>query len=252
MEAAPQAAAQRILEDTLVTVAGPHYGGTIDPRDSNDPRSRIVAMVRSGSHVLEVGCGSGTILGYLVRTRQCSGVGVERDQAMAEEAQALGIEVLQLDVEQEDAWPGIAARGPYDYVILADVLEHLRRPDIVLTAAHQWLRPTGELLLSVPNVAYWRIRLSLLFGRWEYTDGFIMDRSHLRWFTTKTIIQLLTSAGYRVTEVQHRWAPLPGERLWRVLFASRGRFYAWLVSRWPALFCYQFVLRARSEHGQSN
>jgi hypothetical protein len=127
---------------------------------------------------------------------------------------------------------------------MADVVEHLRHPASVLAAARAWLKPDGRVLASVPNVAYWRVRLMLLAGRWQYTDGYIMDRSHITWFTRASVVRLFQDAGYVVTEIQDRWAPLPGERIWRRLFPARHRLYAWLVSRWPGLLAYQFVIRA--------
>ena len=91
----------------------------------------------------------------------------------------------------------------------------------------------------------------LLVGRWEYTDGYIMDRSHLFWYTRKTIRRLFHDAGYTVTDLQDRWAPLPGDRVWRRIIPARHRLYASLARRWPGLFAYQFVIRARPAHEPS-
>lgn len=221
-----------------------HYGGRIDLADHNDPRSRIVRMVAPGSRVLEIGCGSGTIIAHLIRERNCTGIGVELDATMVAEADAKGITVFWGDIESADTQCRVAAEAAFDYVIMADVVEHLRHPARVLAAARPWLKPDGEVLASVPNVAYWSVRLMLLAGRWQYTDGYIMDRGHMTWFTRASIVRLFQDAGYVVAEIQDRWAPLPGERIWRRLFPHRYRLYAWLVSRWPGFFAYQFVIRA--------
>jgi methionine biosynthesis protein MetW len=227
-----------------------HYGGGIDLADTNDPRARIVRWVRPNSRVLEIGCGPGTIITYLIHEQGCTGLGVEVDERMAAEAAGLGVRVLQDDIEAAHTQGEICAQAPFDYVIMADVLEHLRRPQRTLQAVRDWLVPGGEVLASVPNVAYWRVRLMLLSGRWDYTDGFIMDRSHLAWYTRETVVRPFRDAGYTVTELQDRWAPLPGERVWRRVMPARHRLYAWLTSRWPGLFAYQFVVRARPVHGQ--
>jgi methionine biosynthesis protein MetW len=230
----------------VVVVERMHYGGGIDPADTNDPRSRIVRCVRAGSRVLEIGCGSGTIIAYLIREQGCTGLGVELDEHMAAEAAESGVRVIQKDIEADGTQRELSAQPPFDYVIMADVLEHLRRPRRLLEAARDWLVQDGEVLASVPNVAYWRVRLMLLSGRWDYTDGHIMDRSHLFWYTRETVRRLFQDAGYTVTELQDRWAPLPGERVWRKVIPARQRLYAWLARRWPGLFAYQFVVRARS------
>ncbi|MGB8643940.1 MAG: class I SAM-dependent methyltransferase [Anaerolineae bacterium] len=224
----------------------PHYGGVIDPNDANDPRSRIVRLVAPGSAALEIGCGSGTIISYLARAKGCRTLAVEPDPVMADETRALGVEVLQGAIDDAAMQEQLAARAPFDAIILADVLEHLRDPWAVLAAVRPWLAPGGAVLASVPNVAHWSMRLMLLRGQWNYTDGYLMDRTHLRWFTRRTLHALFTSTGYRVVDSQVRWAALPGDRLWRRVIPGRTRLYGALAALSPTLFGYQFVIRAEA------
>ena len=226
--------------DGLVSV--PHYGGSVNPADANDPRTRIVNMIPAGSRVLEIGCGSGTISGYLAQVEGCRILAVEPDAIMADEARRLGIAVVQASIEDPAAQADLASRGPFDAIIF--VLEHLRDPWAVLRAVRPWLAPNGAVLASVPNVAHWTIRLSLLWGRWDYTDGYLMDRTHLRWFTRETLRRLFVETGFQVIEIQTRWTAFPGDTIWRRLIPGRERLYAALAQRWPGLFGYQFVVRA--------
>lgn len=228
----------------MAELTAPHYGGVIDLNDGNDPRTRIVNLVRAESRVLEIGCGSGTIIGHLARAKQCRALAVEPDARMADEARTQDIEVIQGSIEDRTVRELLAARAPFDAIIFADVLEHLRDPWTILRAARPWLAENGVVLASVPNVAHWSIRLALLAGRWNYTDGYLMDRTHLRWFTQKTLRQLFIETGYRVTDWQVRWAALPGDRVWRRVIPFRTRFYSTLAIRLPGLFGYQFVVRA--------
>lgn len=228
----------------MVTLTKPHYGGRIDIRDANDPRTRIVNLIPEGSQVLEVGCGSGSIASYLLHTKKCLVIAIEPDPVMAAEAHSSGVEVFQGQIEDPDIQQKIAGRAPFDVVIFADVLEHLRDPWTVLKQVHLWISENGRLLASIPNVAHWSIRLSLLFGKWEYTEGYLMDRTHLRWFTRRSLLQLFEESGYQVTEFQVRWAPFPGDRLWRRLIPGRARLYAFLANRWPGFFGYQFIVGA--------
>ena len=223
----------------------PFYTGRIDPNDVNDPRSRIVNLTPPASYVLEVGCGAGSIIGHLATAKGCRTLAVEPDARMAAAARAAGIEVIEGEIDDPTIQSSLAARGPFDVIIFADVLEHLVDPWQVLGVVRDWLTPGGSVLASIPNVAHWSIRLQLLRGQWNYTHGYLMDSTHLRWFTLETARQLFTSTGYRVDDLQVRWAPLPGDRLWRRLFPQRAVFYEALARRVPGLFGYQFVVQAR-------
>jgi methionine biosynthesis protein MetW len=229
----------------MAEVKQTYYGGVIDLRDANDPRSRIVNLTPAGTRVLEVGCGSGTIIAYLAREKGCRALAVEPDPLMAAEARKQGVKVVAGRVENEAVRQELQAKGPFDVIILADVLEHLVDPWSTLRQLASLLAPEGIVLASVPNVAHWTLRWQLLRGRWDYTGGFLMDQTHLRWFTKETLRDLFHESGYRIEELQVRWAPLPGDRLWRRLLPGRNNLYAALAGRWPALFGYQFVIRAR-------
>jgi 2-polyprenyl-3-methyl-5-hydroxy-6-metoxy-1,4-benzoquinol methylase len=223
----------------------PHYGGIVNLADANDPRTRIVNMVPDGGRVLEVGCGSGTISGYLARAKGCRVLAIEPDAIMADAARRIGIAVVQASIEAQATQADLALRGPFDAIVFADVLEHLRDPWRVLRAVRGWLAPDGVVLASVPNVAHWSVRLALLAGRWDYTGGYLMDRTHLRWFTRESLHRLFVETGFQVTEMQTRWAAFPGDTVWRRLIPGRERLYAGLAHRWPGFFGYQFVVRAR-------
>ena len=230
----------------------PYYGGQITATDANDPRMRLINLVHPGSRVLEIGCGSGPIISYLARVKHCQTLAVEPDPVMAADARALGVTVLQGSVDDPALRATLATHGPYDAIILADVLEHLPDPWATLAAIRPWLAVDGAVLASVPNVAHWSIRLALLLGRWDYTEGYLMDRTHLRWFTRRTLHQLFADAGYRVTDSQVRWAALPGDRIWRRLIPGRTGLYRALAARWPGLFGYQFVVRAQIDRSHDH
>ena len=74
-------------------------------------------------------------------------------------------------------------QGPFDVVILADILEHLAEPAALLRLVARELNPGGMVLISVPNVARWSVRWHLMRGRFDYTETGIMDVTHLSWFT---------------------------------------------------------------------
>jgi SAM-dependent methyltransferase len=129
--------------------------------------------------------------------------------------------------------------GSFDVVLGGDVIEHLRDPAATLARLRPLLRPGGRVVLSTPNVANWAIRLSLLSGRWRYTDRGILDRSHTHLFTRATLAETLERAGYRVERIDFS-VPVPGDS---DLLDGVGRAIGRLR---PSLFAYQFVAVAQT------
>ncbi|MCS7007736.1 MAG: class I SAM-dependent methyltransferase [Gaiellaceae bacterium] len=124
-------------------------------------------------------------------------------------------------------------------MVCGDVIEHLREPVEVLRRLPPLLRPKGTLVLSTPNVANWAIRLSLLIGRWRYTERGILDRTHVHLFTRTTLAEALEHAGYRVISFDFT-VPVP------VLRRNLVERVAHAVgSLRPSLFAYQFVVSAQ-------
>lgn len=152
----------------------------------------ITRWVRPQSHVLDVGCASGYLMGLLRDTRGCTCVGIETGSAAAE-ARGQGFEVVE--GLAPEAFDVAQRRGPYDHVVLADVLEHTPDPEPILRAVADLLAPDGSVIVSLPNIAYLRARLRVLRGDWSYEDSGIFDRTHLRFFTVATARQLLRQSG---------------------------------------------------------
>jgi methionine biosynthesis protein MetW len=160
----------------------------------NECAELILGMVAERARVLDVGCGSGGLAALLQARRQAQVIGVEPEPARAQQARALGLEVHQGGLTAE-----LCQRlGQFDVVLFADVLEHVPDPLALLQLSKRLLRPGGYVVLSVPNVAHWSIRLNLLRGRFDYAPVGIMDATHLRWFTARSLAQLLTAADFEL------------------------------------------------------
>ena len=97
----------------------------------------------------------------------------------------------------------------FDVVLCGDLIEHLRAPEQFLARVQPLHREDGRLVLTTPNVANWAMRLGLLAGRWRYTDRGILDSTHLRFFTRRTLGETLERAGYRILELDFT-VPVPG------------------------------------------
>jgi hypothetical protein len=119
----------------------------------------------------------------------------------------------------------------------------------ILARTARALGPGGAILVSVPNVAHWSVRLSLLFGRFEYARSGILDRTHLRFFTRRSFLRTLELAGlevegeaFAVEPVEHLWPALDRNIVWRALRVVR-RGFAWV---WPGLFAFQLLARCHA------
>ena len=151
---------------------------------------------------------------WLTANKGCSVVGVEYVPEAAAAAAGHFAHMITGSIEDAQVQTQAAAFAPYDAIIFADVLEHLVDPWGVLRSLRPLLSPSGRVLLSVPNIAHWTARLNLLLGRFDYTDGYLMDRTHLRWFTWKSARELAARSGYRVVEEQSVFKPRFA-RFWR-------------------------------------
>lgn len=190
------------------------YGGEFQANERNNPRTIIARWVAPGSRVLEVGPGNGVVGAWLAANKGCSVVGVEYVPEAAQVAAAHFDHMIVGSIEDAGVQAQVSALAPYDAIIFADVLEHLVDPWGVLRMLRPLLSPSGCVLLSVPNIAHWTARANLLLGRFDYTDGYLMDRTHLRWFTWKSARQMAAIAGYRIVEEQSVFKPRFA-RFWR-------------------------------------
>jgi 2-polyprenyl-3-methyl-5-hydroxy-6-metoxy-1,4-benzoquinol methylase len=140
------------------------------------------------------------------------------------------------DLQQLD----VAELAPqYDLLLFGDTLEHLPDPPALLRRLRTRLKPGGVLVTSIPNVANWSLRLSLLAGRFRYTERGLLDRTHLRFYTKRTVVEMLREGGFE-TESLTATVPVPG-----VSSARLGRLAHRIGNLWPSLFGYTFVIVAR-------
>jgi SAM-dependent methyltransferase len=139
--------------------------------------------------------------------------------------------------------------GEFDAVLASHVLEHLAVPERLLREVHERLSPGGVLAVALPNIAHYRQRFSLLRGQFNYTETGQLDRTHLRFYTHRTAIQLLEQNGYELLK-----ATVEGTLPWwkaRALVSPSvvGRVDNWAVRRRPNLWGHQSLLLARPGDG---
>jgi SAM-dependent methyltransferase len=235
-------------QSSLDTVVAPHSVADspyqFKSSDTYSSHSVILRLAANGDgrRLLDVGAAHG----YLARELHSRGfqvTAIEASPVLAEEAAKHCDELLLLDLDG----PLPAFREPFDVMIFGDVLEHLKNPLAVLRQLAAGLKEGGAVIVSVANLY---IRLSLLFGRFNYQDRGILDRTHLRFFTRKTFLELLMAAGMELEELIATPIPLTlviPQRHQGALFAMLHAANAWLARSWQTLFGYQFVALARKK-----
>ncbi len=162
-----------------------------------------LALLRHGPsdrRILDVGCGSGT-LGARLRARGNVVWGIDAAPDIAEPASRRLDRFLLADVTDRARIAELLGDERFDAIVFADVLEHLADPVRALRAYSSFLAPGGIVLVSVPNIAVWNVRLGLLLGRFQYTPTGTLDRTHLRFFTRANLDRALSEAGLRVERV---------------------------------------------------
>jgi SAM-dependent methyltransferase len=215
------------------------YSGKADSYFAN-PRTEIATLLpQRVDRVLEIGCGSGSTMRWLRNQRTLQhAIGIELFSDAAERATSTFDSVLTGDIETM-----VLPEDKFDLIIALDVLEHLIDPWSVVARLHSVLRPDGAIVVSLPNVGHYSVSVPLAMrGKWNYAEDGLLDRTHLRFFTRRTAIDLLTCSGLVMDKIEYvRRGPM--------LRSAMARWYAlkfltWMLPR--HLFDWQFLIRLKA------
>lgn len=165
--------------------------------DEHSSLRTLADLVTPNSTVLDLGCGTGALGTWLTTHKNCTADGLTLSDAEAEQARSHYRHVVVGNLETDDICEHFG-HSTYDFIVCADVLEHLKDPARTLAACHRLLSPAGSLLVSVPNVAYAGLVAELMAGQFGYRDEGLLDKTHLRFFTRSTLLTFLA---------ENRWEP---------------------------------------------
>jgi 2-polyprenyl-3-methyl-5-hydroxy-6-metoxy-1,4-benzoquinol methylase len=216
-----------------------HYTLKSSPTSSH---SQIVEAIAPGSRVLDLGCSQGLLARPLAEKNvRVTGVDSRPPEQLADELETY----YQRDLERELELP---EGRDFEYVVIADVIEHLRNRRQLLRSARRFLKEDGRLIISTPNIAIWFYRLSLLVGRFEYGPRGVLDETHVHLYTRQTFQREVERAGFRV--IRRRVTSLPFEVVFQATGKSRivrwmATAYYGLARAWPSMFAYQHILEAQ-------
>jgi 2-polyprenyl-3-methyl-5-hydroxy-6-metoxy-1,4-benzoquinol methylase len=161
-------------------------------------RDEMVAFVpKSSQMILEIGCSSGAFGSLLKKAMPgCKVWGIEPDERAAE------IAVTRLDRVIQSTFPAripVLEGQTFDVICFNDVLEHMANPELALRECHSLLNNNGVVVASLPNILFfYQITKILIEQDWRYEESGILDNTHLRFFTKKSIVRMFESCGYNV------------------------------------------------------
>lgn len=179
-------------------------------------RTEILGWVPpEADRILDVGCSTGTLGEALKQARGGREViGIELDAAAARQANKRLDRVFEGDVEKIGLAEAGIPDGYFHCIVYGDILEHCRDPWALLGRHRPFLAPEGCVVASLPNVQHWAVLASLVAGNWPHKDRGIWDRTHLRFFTLRTMLSMFEGAGYRIVKMRRlyrlRETPMQG------------------------------------------
>lgn len=169
--------------------------------DESSPLRQIVNQVPLNAKVLDIGAGSG-LLGKLFQVSEKNVVidGIEPNEYASiiakEHYRKLFNGYLSSFIDE-------LRQETYDYIVLADVIEHIADPTEFIEEIKSIMNDNTKLIFSIPNVAYGSIRINLLFGKFQYTDSGILEKTHLRFYTEDTVHNLMNHSNLNIEKLSY-------------------------------------------------
>ena len=175
-----------------------HYHASIDPEVEHNSHSAVLRMIGFNKRVLEAGCASGHV-SEVLQARGCRVVGIEVDADVARAAEPFVEKLVIGNFDDGALWKELEGEE-FDVVLFGDVLEHLKSPLDALRAAVGHLRPSGMVVISVPNITHADVKIAMIKGQFPYAESGLLDRTHIHFFTKESLAHLLHEAGLVATE----------------------------------------------------
>lgn len=204
----------------------------------------VVSMIPQETRkisVLDVGCGEGT-LGLLLKNRHHDfySVGCDISEHSIELARPFYDKVLVLNIDDENPRDKIEL-DKFDYIVCVEILEHLMHPDTALIKLKGLLSDDGCMIVSFPNIAWWKYRLKLLRGHFPEESRLYHHAEHLHDFTIYSFKDLLQKANLKIVEIDGEF--IPPDWMRRIVPKN---FLKKLMRNHVNFFGYQVVIRAKA------
>lgn len=210
---------------------------------TDDSLGKIARLITEESTVLDIGCGVGALGQYLSIFKHCHCFGVESNPKAAALARPFYERLIVADIEKDNLVE-LVGQTHYDWIVLADVLEHLHDPGTTLSACKDLLNERGKMLISVPNISYVGVLLELLDGEFHYRPDGLLDATHRRFFTRKSFLRLLTENSWTGEVVDHIYKHIDDSEFEAVRRGGLGDKVTAALQNDPDFMTYQFIIEA--------
>lgn len=204
------------------------------------------AVPADARKIVEIGTGSGALAREIkAKCPQAEYVGVEISETYAEMGRPY---CARMYIENFENATGELLRElmTADVVIFADVLEHFVDPWVALKRMANWLKSGAGVIACIPNIQHWSIQYRLLAGDFRYADTGLLDRTHLRFFTRQTVLELFQSTGYDLLSIAPRIFDFPNQEVMLGQIAVTARAHGMDVAQCVQdAAAFQYVVVAR-------
>jgi O-antigen biosynthesis protein len=176
------------------------YNTNININENNSSHSKILKKIIPKKTILEIGPADGYMTQYLNQKLKCIVDCFEIDEKYKQNLENYSRKVFIGDIENSDL--NILLKDEkYDYIIFADVLEHLYNPWELLNNIKKFLNKNGKVIASIPNIGNGSVILSLLSGYFPYSGKGLLDKTHIRFFTRYSLVDLFENSGFHIIEI---------------------------------------------------
>jgi glycosyltransferase involved in cell wall biosynthesis len=201
-----------------------------------------IEAARPGSRLLDIGCGEGDLARELAK-KGCQVTGL--DQHVPDlSASPEGIGFIRWDLDRTGFPVNVSQ---FDQILMLDIIEHLKKPESFMDAVRfAAVRKRPEVIITTANIGFLVTRLMLFFGQFNYGKKGILDSTHTRLFTFRSLADLLDQSGYNILEVRGIPAPFPNAISNKFIARLLLQMNQGLIRLSKGLFSYQIFVRAEA------
>lgn len=206
-------------------------------------KNQVLQSSFSSPRIIDFGCYRGELLntlGNLLPGSALFGSDIENFIQQNNEK----INFLKIDLNDVNQLKCLE-ENKFDVLILADILEHILTPLDILREMHKFRTDKSNVFLSIPNSGHWYFRLKVLFGKFDYEENGLFDKTHIRFFTLKTIRELILKSNFEIIDLSYSSIPWENITKLKILRKSLGRIERLLIKVRPEIFAYQVICKLK-------